>query len=421
MSQIPRFMKVTIAILAAILVSLLLYQVPAINQRLGWRIDIATTYLRGIIYPAQPLPTAIPQTLAAESTPTPTALNAGEFPTDQPAATATPLPDPTSTPTPEPLPGNVSLAAPPYEKQDWNNCGPTTLSMYLHFYNWQGDQYTIADTMKPKRDDKNVNVDELVHFVLNQAGWLSAEYRLGGDIELVKRILAKGIPVMIEEGMKLDTSYWPNDDRWAGHYLLLTGYDDSQQVFTAQDSYYGPNKAYPYTEMDRNWKAFNRVYILVFRPEQLDTVNALLGPYADMDASRQHALDVARAETEQDPKDAFAWFNLGSNLVYFEKYTGAAKAYDTARQLGLPQRMLRYQFGPFLAYFHSGRNDDLLTLTEYALQRTPNSEEALLWRGWGLYRNGDNNGAADLFRKALAANPTDQDAKYALNYIGSAP
>ena len=29
-------------------------------------------------------------------------------------------------------------------------------------------------------------------------------------------------------------------------------------------------------------------------------------------------------------------------------------------QCGLPQRMLRYQFGPFFAYFHTGRIDDLL-------------------------------------------------------------
>ncbi len=48
---------------------------------------------------------------------------------------------------------------------------------------------------------------------------------------------------------------------------------------------------------------------------------------------------------------------------------------------GLPQRMLRYQFGPFLAYFNALRTEDLLALTDYALDRTANSEEALLWRG----------------------------------------
>jgi tetratricopeptide (TPR) repeat protein len=99
----------------------------------------------------------------------------------------------------------------------------------------------------------------------------------------------------------------------------------------------------------------------------------------------------------------FAWFNMGTNLVYFERYREAIDAYDTARQLGLPQRMLRYQFGPFLAYFHGSRNDELLALTEYALGVTPNSEEALLWRGWALYRAGKSQEAMDHFNQALEA------------------
>jgi tetratricopeptide (TPR) repeat protein len=79
--------------------------------------------------------------------------------------------------------------------------------------------------------------------------------------------------------------------------------------------------------------------------------------------------------------------------------------------------MLRYQFGPFLAYFHAGRTDDLMALTDYALLRTPNSEEALLWRGWGLYRLGKKAEAVASFQKALEARPGYHDAKYALDFV----
>jgi tetratricopeptide (TPR) repeat protein len=61
--------------------------------------------------------------------------------------------------------------------------------------------------------------------------------------------------------------------------------------------------------------------------------------------------------------------------------------------------------------------EDLMTLAEYALQRTPNAEEALLWRGWGHYRLGDTTQAMDDFRQALQENPYYQDAQYALSYI----
>ena len=83
--------------------------------------------------------------------------------------------------------------------------------------------------------------------------------------------------------------------------------------------------------------------------------------------------------------------------------------------------MFRYQFSPFIANFQSNRNDDLLALTEYALQRTEMSEEAWLWNGWAHYRLGDGKAAVESWRKALKVNPNYQDAKYALNFVGAAP
>ena len=62
-----------------------------------------------------------------------------------------------------------------------------------------------------------------------------------------------------------------------------------------------------------------------------------------------------------------------------------------------------------------------MALTDYALQRTPNSEEALLWHGWGLYRQGDSNGAIADFMAALEANRFYQDAQYALDFVRANP
>jgi tetratricopeptide (TPR) repeat protein len=203
---------------------------------------------------------------------------------------------------------------------------------------------------------------------------------------------------MIEESFRFDEPYWPNDDLWAAHYLLLTGYDDIRQVFSVQDSFHGPDQAAEYLVLDKEWQIFNRVYIVVYPPDRQAEVESILDADWDADANRQRALETARLETQADASNAFAWFNLGSNQVYFERYQEAAQAYDQARTLGLPQRMLRYQFGPFFAYFHSERIDDLLALTEYAQLRTPNAEEALLWHGWGLYRKANRPGC-EQFRK----------------------
>jgi len=159
----------------------------------------------------------------------------------------------------------------------------------------------------------------------------------------------------------------------------------------------------------------------VYLPQQDETIKAIIGENWDADANRQHALDVALAETRSDPKNAYAWFNLGANLSYFERYIEATDAFDRAREIGLPQRMLRYQFSPFIAYFHTGQIDDLTTLSEYALKVTPNSEEALLWHGWAMYRQGNIDQAVQDFEQALVENPSYQDAQYALNFVRSNP
>ena len=420
-----RVMLAAVAVLA--IAGLLLYQVPSIHRRVSWRLDIAYTYVRMLINPAHKLPTpSLPKPEVEVQTENETQIAAlPPEATLESSATPQPTPNPlrTATPTlvPTPIPGVVQLPPPAYDevrdKQDVNNCGPATLALYLRFFGWNGNQHDISKIIKPESDDRNVNVDEITYYVHNYAGWLNAEFRVGGSLDRLKEILAAGIPVMIEETFTVDRKYWPEDDLWAGHYLLVTGYDDANQMFTAHDVELGPNKKILYDDLDKNWQSFNRVYIMVYPPEMENTIKSILGDDWDNDTNRQHALDTAEKETQDDPKNAFAWFNLGTNLAYFERYDEAASAYDTARTLGLPQRMLRYQFGPFIAYFHSLRTDDLLALTKYALEITRTSEEAMLWRGWAFYREGDKSTALKYFRDALRIRPEYSDAELAIQTI----
>ena len=295
--------------------------------------------------------------------------------------------------------------------------------MMLHMFGWSGDQKTISDVIKPVNGDRNVNPEEMAYWVRNYAGWLRIEYRVGGNVETLKRLIAAGYPVIIEGTTSLnpDDTGWPDDDLWAAHYLLLTGYDDTAQTFVAQDPYRGPEKTISYEQLESEWKPFNYLYMVVYLPEQEEQIKSLLGSDWNPDVNRQKALDIAQAATVKDPSDAFAWFNLGSNLVYFERYDEANAAYDKARELSLPQRMFRYQFGPFIANFQANRTEDLLALTDYALQRTEMSEETWLWHGWALYRKGDTDGAVGNWRKALAVHPGYEDALYALNFVGATP
>lgn len=405
--------KIILAFAGLILAGVLIYQIPSIKLAVDWRVEKYILYVGNVVKPPGRVPTALPVTRVPPT----------QTPLTTPQVDPTPGAFPTPTATLEPLPAQVALISPPYEKQAPNNCGPATLSMALHLYGWEGNQVDIAKLIKPVSQDRNVNPEEMIWYVRNEAGWLNMDYRVAGDVQLLKRLLARNFPVIIEGTTALDPNdaLGPNDDLWAAHFLLLTGYDDDAQTFTVQDSYRGADIKVSYQQLETEWKPFNYVYMFFYLPQEEAEIKSLLGADWDADANRQKALDIAQAATEADPKDSFAWFNVGSNLVYFERYEEAALAFDESREIGLPLRMFRYQFSPFIAYFQSNRIEDLLVLTDYARGVTDMSEETWLWYGWALYRKDKFKDAEAAWRKALSIRPGYPDAIYALNFVGAQP
>lgn len=402
---------ILISLASLILLAVLIYQIPYVKSVVSWRIEKFLIYSKNVIDPIGPVPTALPVT-AQPITPTRTQVNTPMvelLPMVTPAAT---LP---------PLPAQFKLPSPPYQKQTANNCGPAALSMALHMYGWEGDQSDIAEFIKPVSGDRNVNPEELRYYVRTQAGWLNLEYRVGGSIDQLKRLLAANYPVMVESVTSLDPNdaLGPTDDLWAAHYLLITAYDDNTQEFTVQDTYHGADLTIQYSQLEKEWKPFNNLYMVIYYAQFEEEMKSLLASNWDPGLNRQNALAASQADTATNPTDAFAWFNMGSNLVYFDRYEEAALAYDKAREIGLPLRMFRYQFGPFLAYFHSGRNDDLLVLTDYARSVTDKSEEIWLWYGFGLYRKGDFDGALKAWQKADSINPNfyEDQAQKAISLV----
>jgi len=385
------------------------YQIPAIKNRLEWRMIVWSTYIHNTVDPVGKIPTPLPSTPFATFTPEPLT------PTPIALAPITITPSPTS----QPLPSQVSLPDPKYELQGINNCGPATLTMALRMYGWQGTQDDIAKIIKPVPQDRNVNPDELRYFVLNQAGWLRAEFRVAGNVDLLKQLLAANYPVIIEEASTLPAqdAMGPGDDLWDAHYLLITGYDDNAKVFTAQDPLRGPDQKIPYDKLMVDWKPFNYLYMVIYLPKDEAEVKSILGTNWDPDQNRLNALNIAQNAITANPNDQFAWFDLGSTLVYLERYKEAAQAFDRAFTIGLPQRMTRYQFQPFIAYYNTGRIDYLLQITErtYSLISGEYSEEALLWHGYGLLSKNNTAGALADWNKALKVHPNYCDAEYAIN------
>ena len=319
-----------------------------------------------------------------------------------------------------PLPSKVILTPHPFDPkkdlQGWNNCGPATLALALRYWGWQGDQNTVAGVIKPNDQDRNVNIEELAVYAQQYAG-LQAVYRVAGDLETLKRFISAGYPVIVETSFTLTESFWPGDDRWSSHFVLLTGYDDSLAAFTAQDVFLGPDTSIAYAKLLEDWQSFNYLYMVLFPSGDETVVANLFGSDWSAETNWQKATSLNLSVTNVQPKNAFAWFNLGASLTALGQYDQAWQAFATARQLGLPQRMFRYQFSIFEAAYETGHTSDLLALTAYALEMTPNSEEAFYWQGEAYLSLQQYPQARQSFVTALSFRPGYSEAAQALNTI----
>jgi hypothetical protein len=321
--------------------------------------------------------------------------------------------------------GAVFLSGARHEYQRYNNCGPVTIGMALSYWGSSLNQYQIAPVLKPNKNDKNVSPEELAAFASKQG--FGVHLGVAGDLNLLKRLLAGGFPVVIE------TWFVTPDHGGMGHYRLLVGYNDSQGHFNAFDSYYGPKVTLAYGEVDRLWQVFNRTYLVVYPPSRKGQAAALLGSRINERTELQMALELAQRETQANPNNAFAWFNLGSTLLQLGKAEEAAKAYDQSRRIApdrtldprrpanalnnWPWRMLWYQFGPYEAYFKTGRYLEVVTLANDVLGRVDDHEESYYWRGLARQAQGNLEAARADFQAALRYKPGYLEAAMALQAL----
>lgn len=336
--------------------------------------------------------------------------------TSLPMPTATPAPLPTPLPAHQPAQAAVTLTGITHEWQTWNNCGPATLAMNFSYFGSTLDQAAIGTVLRRHPDDKNVSPEELAAFAAGQGYY--AEMRINGSSDLMRLLLSNGIPVLIETWLEEE----PNDGM--GHYRLLVGYDDAGQYWIGYDAYVdtglfssiGPYRGIrmDYAETDALWKVFNRTYLLIYTDAQAPVVASIFGDALNQTVMWQRATQEAQTLVQQTPNDPFVWFNLGSDLTTLGDYQGAAQAYDQARRLGLPWRMLWYQYGPFQAYSMVGRAQDVLTLADATLATTQNIEELHYWRGQALAALGNPAEAQRAWQQALTLNPDYRPAGEAL-------
>lgn len=420
-----------------ILLAALIYQIPFVNERLAWRFDELKTRLiyainppdEAVFVPVRETPLSTPNFAALPATPEPTSDQSSPEPTEDPLST--------------PLPDQVILDGVVYVDQHerWNYCGPANLSMALNYWGWTGNRDDIAREIKPGindpdldfiqqgRLDKNVMPSEMIGFVADHTEY-NIVARYGGNLELLKKLIANGYPVMVEKGYYVED--YTGNIAWMGHYLFTTGYDEGQEEFVVQDAYLIPGKDMrsDYPTYLEGWRSFNYLFMVVYPASHQDQVLNILGDWADPAWAYQNALEIAELEiqTLSGVDEFFAWFNKGTSLVKMGHYMDAGEAFDQAYQIyeGLvkddttrPYRITWYQTTPYMAYYFSGRYQDVVNLANFTLETIaePTLEETLYWRGLAYYALGNKALAKSDLYNSVWLNPNFEAGLIQINNL----
>lgn len=412
------------------MVVIVLFSVPDLRDKVLWRVDQWKIQIDYALNPPEeavfvpdvnqtrssPIPQTTP-TITVQPSKTPTV--------DALAATLTPMPEPT------PMPSAFKLDGVVYQDQHglWNYCAPANLAMQLSFWGWEGDRLDTGIVLKPFEKDKNVMVYEMADFVINHTEF-QAISRSGGNISILKRLIANGFPVLVEKGVFIrDVN---GKFSWMGHYAVLTGYDDEKQEFISQDSYFKPDFPISYDDLITQWRSYNYIFLVVYPAELEAKLINVLDEYADDHNADQIAYQYANQEllTTEGNDLFFAWFNRGTSMVHLQDYAGAAEAYDQAfliysqlPEKDRPWRIMWYQTGPYFAYYYSGRYQDVINLASLTIDAAsePYLEESFYWRAQAYLAIGFTQNAIDDLNQSLEYHPNFTPSVELLKQLGYFP
>ena len=315
------------------------------------------------------------------------------------------------------------------EKQGMNNCGPTTLGIYLRFWGVDTGQTQIASSIHQVADDRNVGLYEMRDYVLANTD-LKALMRFGGDFDLLRTLVSQGFPVMLERGF-----YTASTKEWMGHYGLVTGYDQNAATIHVPDTYLGSTD-FKEADLQRLWMHFSYSYLIIYPENQEASIQAILGDQWNEAKNAIHTLELMREKAISDyPEDHaedsfFAKFGIGVAFLLNHDSAQAAQAFDEAFRAYAelpaykrPFRVMWYQFGPYEAYYATDRFQDCLSLAQNTIANSAASglEESWYWRGKCTEALGDESSAAFFYQKALDWHPGWGPAEEALQALKDKP
>jgi len=295
--------------------------------------------------------------------------------------------------------------------QTFNNCGPATLSMALKWYGINAPQEELADKMRPYQHPKGDNDDKTI-FTYEFVDWvkeygIEAVGRVNGDINLIKKFISNGFPVVVKT--------WLKKGEDIGHFRFVTGYDENKQLIYFDDSYDGPDRKMGYYDFLSLWQPFNYAYIVLYDKTSEDLIKEIIGQDWEEDVAYKNSLIRAEKENEIDPDNIYPIFNISTSAFHIGDFKKSVEAFEKVQDR-LPRRMLWYQIEPIKAYVELNDYNKVSDIIGNILENGNRAfSELYMIRGDIYLKQGLKDRAKEQYELALKYNENTEGAKKALS------
>ncbi len=297
--------------------------------------------------------------------------------------------------------------------QTFNNCGPATLSMALKWYGINAPQEELADKMRPYQHPEGDNDDKTI-FTYEFVDWakeygVGAVGRVNGDINLIKKFISNGFPVVVKT--------WLKKGEDIGHFRFVTGYDENKQLIYFDDSYDGPNRKMGYYDFLSLWQPFNYAYIVLYENSSEDLIKEIIGQDWEEKIAYKNSLIRAEKENEKDPDNIYPIFNISTSAFHLGDYKKSVESFEKVQDR-LTKRMLWYQIEPIKAYLELKNYDKVFEIIGNILENGNRAfSELYMIRGDIYIEQGLKEKAKEQFELALKYNTNMESAEEALNSL----
>lgn len=149
--------------------------------------------------------------------------------------------------------------------QTYNNCGPASVAGVLGYYGVKISQAEVQKVLRPTGE--GYMSAEGIDGYVKTFGLRATRFK-AGEIGHLKRLLDKGIPVLVLQ--------WLDRPGHIPHFRIVRGYDDANRVVWVSDPYFGGEAYISYADFMTLWDVYNREFIPIYPKDWTSKIEAIL-------------------------------------------------------------------------------------------------------------------------------------------------